>query len=64
MTGLGDSIYQKGIQQGLNDALVSLVKDGLLQLSEAARRSNMSEEAFSALLEKDTNDVTRSNGSH
>ena len=55
MRGLGEAIYKQGIEQGYEQGklkiLVSLVKDGLLNLSDAARRANMSEEEFLQLME-------------
>lgn len=64
MTGLGQSIYQSGIQQGIDqginqginqgkmETLISLVKDGLIQIAEAAKRLGMSETEFSELLKQ------------
>ena len=53
MCGLGESIYEQGIEQGSLNTLVSLVKDGLLNLSDASRKANMSETDFSQLLKCD-----------
>jgi len=64
MTGLGETIHQKayqsgfqignqmGIQTGILNTLVSLVKDGLIKVSDAAKKADMSEEAFSELLKE------------
>ena len=52
MTGLGDSIYQKGVEMGRVKELISLVKDNVLQIAEAAKRLGMSEAEFSKLLNK------------
>ena len=56
MTGLGQSIYDKAYAEACTkttvNLLLSLVKDGLLNLSEAAKRANMSEEQFSELLKE------------
>lgn len=61
MCGLGESIYERGVEEGIEqgieqgslNTLVSLVKDGLLKLSDAAVRANMSEVAFSELLKEE-----------
>ena len=74
MSGLGESIYirgmeqgmqqgmQQGIQQGMQQGMqqglrqgvlrtmISLARDGLLDMKEAARRTEMSEEEFAALV--------------
>ena len=49
MGGLGESIYM----QGTLDTLVSLVKDGLLNISDAAQTANMSEAEFIQLMERE-----------
>ena len=60
MCGLGDSIYEKGIEKGIAlgslNTLVSLVKDGLLNLSDASRKANMSEADFLQLMEQEEKD--------
>lgn len=57
MCGLGEAIYEQGIEQGIElgslNTLVSLVKDGLLTLSDASRRANMSEDDFLQLMERE-----------
>ena len=54
MTGLGESIaiknYKMGQTQGAVNTLINLVKDGLLDLNEAAKRAQMTETEFSQLL--------------
>ena len=56
MTGLGQSIYQKGVkygkQQGSIETIIDLVKEGLLQIADAARKAGMSETEFSELLKE------------
>lgn len=47
---------QEGRQEGFVKALVDLVKDGCLDLAEAAKRAKMTEEEFSDLIEK-TNSI-------
>ena len=37
---------QKGIQQGIMETLVSLVRDGILTIEEAANRADMTPEDF------------------
>ena len=37
---------KKGIKEGTVNVLISLVKDGILSISDAARRAGMSEESF------------------
>ena len=37
---------KKGIQRGFISALISLVKDGILSIADAASRANMSVESF------------------
>lgn len=43
---------QEGRQEGVFETLCSLIKDGLLQLEEAAKRSHMSVEDFRARMEQ------------
>lgn len=50
MTGLGESIAIKNYNQGAVNTLINLVKDGLLELKEAAKRAQMTETEFSQLL--------------
>lgn len=45
-----DRVEQRGIQKGRRDTLMSLVKDGLLAASEAARRANLSDKEFRELM--------------
>lgn len=56
MSGLGQSIYQKGVQTGKEigaiEKVISLVKKGLLQIADAAESVDMSEAEFSELLKK------------
>ncbi|MCD8039436.1 MAG: Rpn family recombination-promoting nuclease/putative transposase [Lachnospiraceae bacterium] len=47
--GLEDGL-QKGRREGLLDALVNLVRDGLLSAADAAKRADMSEDAFKNLI--------------
>lgn len=51
MYGLGKILYK----QGSLNTLVSLVKDGLLSLSDASRKANMSEADFSQLMKHEEN---------
>lgn len=37
---------KQGIQKGFISALISLVKDGILSIADAASRANMSVESF------------------
>ena len=37
---------KKGIKEGTVNVLISLVKDGILSIADAAKRANMSEENF------------------
>ena len=37
---------QEGIKEGTVNVLISLVNDGILSVSDAAKRANMSEESF------------------
>ena len=46
MCNYGDWIEQKGIEKGILMTLCGLVKDGVLQPSEAAKRMNLSAEEF------------------
>ena len=61
MSGLGESIYIRGMQQGIQqgmqqgmqkglDMIASLVRDGLLDIKEAARRADMSEEELTEFM--------------
>ena len=60
MSGLGQAIYEDGMQAGkqagkqagVQETLVGLVQDGILQITEAARRAQMSEADFYKILEK------------
>ena len=52
MSGLGQAIYEDGMQAGMQDTLVELVKDGLLKIAEAAARAGITEAEFSKLLEE------------
>lgn len=45
-------IKEEGIKEGVLDILISLVKDGLLDINEAAKRANMSVEKFKEEIEK------------
>ena len=56
MHGLGDSIFKKGIEQGGMKMLVSLVKEGLLNLSNACQEAGMSEVEFLQLMEREEKD--------
>ena len=53
----GDTIYEKGIKQGIEqggmEMLFSLVKEGLLNLSDASRKANISEPEFIQLMERE-----------
>ncbi len=55
MCNYSQFVEQRGIEQGIEQGkfyvLVSLVKDGLLNLSEAARRANVSEAEFCRRME-------------
>ena len=37
---------REGIKEGTVNVLISLVKDGILSIADAAKRANMSEESF------------------
>ena len=37
---------KEGIKEGTVNILISLVKDGILSIADAAKRANMSEESF------------------
>lgn len=61
MCNLSDLVEERGIKKGIEqgleqgrqeklDAFLDLVRDGLLELSEAAKRLGMSEEELHALL--------------
>ena len=41
---------EEGRKEGVNSTLVSLVKDGILSMKDAASRADMSEEAFKSLI--------------
>ena len=66
MHGLGDAIYQKGkaegkaegIAEGKMEMIVCFVKDGLLSISDASKRANMSEAEFMRLIECDEKDIS------
>ena len=62
MHGLGDAIYQKGkaegIAEGKMEMIVCFVKDGLLSISDASQRANMSEPEFMRLMECDEKDIS------
>ena len=45
-------IKEEGIKEGVLDTLISLVKDELLDINEAAKRANMSVEKFKEEIEK------------
>lgn len=45
-------IKEEGIKEGVLDTLISLVKDGLLDINEAAKRANISVEKFKKEIEK------------
>lgn len=45
-------ILKRGIRQGLEEGLLSLVRDGLLSVEEAAKRLQMSESEFKKLLKQ------------
>ena len=45
-------IKEEGIKEGILDTLISLVKDGLLDINEAAKRANLSVEKFKEEMEK------------
>ncbi len=42
--------HEKGLEEGMSKMLISLVHDQLLSVSEAAKRMQMTEEEFRALL--------------
>lgn len=46
MCDIGHGIAQKYYDKGKIELLLSMIKDKLLSLAEAAKRMNMSEEAF------------------
>lgn len=54
MCGVAENLVNKGRAEGRAEgkveALLSLVKDGLLALSEAAKRAGMSEEEMKKLI--------------
>ena len=41
-----DRVEARGMEKGTVQVLISLVKDGILSISDAARRAGMSEESF------------------
>ena len=43
---------EEGIKEGTVNILISLVKDGILSISDAAKRAGMSEESFRRYLEQ------------
>lgn len=45
-------IKEEGIKEGVLDTLISLVKDELLDINEAAKRANMPVEKFKEEIEK------------
>lgn len=50
MSGLAESILEEGFEKGKLNALIRLVKDGLLTVEEAARRLQKSVEEIKSLL--------------
>ena len=46
-----DKVEARGRKEGVIIVLISLVKDGILSISEAAKRADMSEESFKEYLE-------------
>lgn len=50
MTVLGELLMQDGIEKGIEKGAIQtlglLVKDGILNVKDAARRANLSEEIF------------------
>ena len=46
-----DKVEARGRKKGVISVLISLVKDGILSISEAAKRADMSEESFKEYLE-------------
>ena len=46
-----DKVEARGRKEGVISVLISLVKDGILSISEAAKRADMSEESFKEYLE-------------
>ena len=51
-----DKILDKGKAEGLLEGMISLVRDGLLDIAEGAKRANMTQEEFS----RRVNDVSKS----
>ena len=43
---------EEGIKEGTVQVLISLVKDGILSIADAAKRADMSEESFRRYLEQ------------
>jgi len=52
MCNLSDLIEERGIEKGKLETLLSLVRDGLLSVDEAAKRSDMTVTEVQALLAK------------
>lgn len=48
MTGLGESLFSRGVQEGQLKMLASLVRQNLLALADAAKQAGMTEEEFVA----------------
>lgn len=46
-------VWEEKYNQGRMDMLVSLVKDGLLTISDASRTANMTEEEFTQYLKRE-----------
>ena len=46
-----DKVEARGRKEGVISVLISLVNDGILSISEAAKRADMSEESFKEYLE-------------
>lgn len=51
MTGMGQTIYEKGREEGLIP-LFKLVKDGIIKFADAVAYSSMSEEEFDQKMKK------------
>ena len=45
-----DARYE-GHQEGVLDTLIALVKDGIIDITEAAKRANISEDEFMTMME-------------
>ena len=56
-----DKILNRGIDigrtEGIVSSMISLVRDGLLDLAEGAKRANMTQEEFERKINDDQNDV-------